>query len=186
MSCAGNRKPLPEQVVREIFAKLGIRYPLKFPSFYPDPDVRRLAFAEWAHLLGGLTRRHIEWGLENWREEWPPEPAQFAQFCRRMPTDGGVRRRAQRDPSRLLSNDARDEARRENRRKFLEIAAKALADAHAPAAKRMSATQVAELRDGALMLSLGMLRGDHPSIVKRLRIAGLLPPTALEANCEPK
>lgn len=173
-SSVGRRSALPKSVVQDVFAKLGVRYPLKFPAFYPDPEARRLAFAEWGNLLGSLSIEHIRWGLENWREEWPPEPAQFAQFCRRMPADGGARGRPQRDPSRLLSNDARDEARRENRRKFLEVAAKALAVAHAPAAKRMSATQVAELRDAALMLALGMMRETTPSIVKRLRMKGFL------------
>lgn len=36
---------------------------------------------EWRKVLGGMTGRQIEHGLECWKNEWPPSAPEFRDCC---------------------------------------------------------------------------------------------------------
>ena len=64
-----------------MFAKFALRYGAKWTSQFDD-EMWPAVQAEWLDILGNLELMDIKRGLDNWREDWPPNVMEFAKACK--------------------------------------------------------------------------------------------------------
>ena len=74
-------KPIPQQVIVKLHARLQARYGHRWTSQYPTTDVIRLATAEWADYLAGMSQAQLDTGMRTWDGEWPPTLPEFRRAC---------------------------------------------------------------------------------------------------------
>lgn len=67
--------------IKKLFAVLQARYGHRFASWLDDPEVARIAVAEWHRELKGFRPEDIRRGLESVPDDWPPTLPQFAKAC---------------------------------------------------------------------------------------------------------
>lgn len=100
--------------------------------------IEEVAVNEWAQILSGVTGAQIKYGLDAWREDWPPSAPEFYKACigeeKEKLNDLGLNYtppyhtyvgQAERRQDHLLSNDDRD-ARRAKAREGIDAMRKAL------------------------------------------------------------
>lgn len=76
--------PASDRVIARLFARLQARYGHKWTSQIPNAEMVRLAAAEWADGLAGLTNEQIAEGLAEWDGDWPPSLPEFRKACLRL------------------------------------------------------------------------------------------------------
>jgi len=74
-------KPIPPKVIAKLHARLQARYGHRWTSQYPTTDVIRLATAEWADYLAGMSQAQLDTGMRTWDGEWPPTLPEFRRAC---------------------------------------------------------------------------------------------------------
>lgn len=75
-------KPLPDEWVEKLFAKLTAIYGAKMKNQWDGVDLR-LVKAEWGEALAGYDPKEIKAGLDACRQrDWPPILPEFLKMCR--------------------------------------------------------------------------------------------------------
>jgi len=72
---------IPPKVIAKLHARLQARYGHRWTSQYPTTDVIRLATAEWADYLAGMSQAQLDTGMRTWDGEWPPTLPEFRRAC---------------------------------------------------------------------------------------------------------
>ena len=117
-------------IVKDIIQKRKLVEGLSIQSF--DDGILKTAINEWSEVLGGLTGDQIKHGLESWQEDWPPSAIEFKRIClseKPKVNEFGLDyvpecyRESPRitDRTRILSNDARDLSREQQKEKIKEL-----------------------------------------------------------------
>lgn len=71
--------------VDHIFARMLVKYQQKWSSMLTDDVIIEATTLEWASQIEGLTKKHIQYGLDaclDFYPEWPPNPGQFRSLCK--------------------------------------------------------------------------------------------------------
>lgn len=65
-----------------IFEKFQARYTHKWTAAIEG--IEEIAINEWSEQLSGLSGEDIKYGLDNWKEDWPPSAPEFKKACTRI------------------------------------------------------------------------------------------------------
>lgn len=75
-------QPIRHAWIAQIFKKFQVRYGHKWSSFIDG--IEELAVQEWSEQLSGLTGDEIKYGLDTWKEDWPPSSVEFVKCCKQQ------------------------------------------------------------------------------------------------------